>query len=301
MKTSIEKAEILREALPYIRRFSGATVVIKYGGSAMKDPELLEKTTGDIALLKYVGMKPVVVHGGGPAINEMLERVGVKSTFLKGLRVTDEATMEITEMVLSGKVNKRLVRELCLHGVDAVGITGEDGGLFTATPRKDAGGNSGAGDLGFVGDITSVNPRIIEVLLCENFIPVIAPVSMSMDGTTYNINADEAAVAAAGALKAEKLVYLSDVPGILRDPEDPESLITAVTRTEVEALVSEGTVSGGMVPKVNCALHAVDAGVGSVHILDGRIPHSLLLEVFTQEGVGTLISREAHKKREQIK
>lgn len=291
MKTSIEKAAILREALPYIRRFSGATVVIKYGGSAMKDPDLLEKTTGDIALLKYVGMQPVVVHGGGPAINEMLERVGVESTFLNGLRVTDEATMEITEMVLSGKMNKRLVRELCLHGVEAVGITGEDGGLFTASPRTHAGGDTG-NELGFVGEITSVNPRLVHVLLSEGFVPVIAPVSMGIDGTTYNINADDAAVAAAGALKAEKLVYLSDVPGILRDPEDPESLITSVSRQEVEALVSEGTVSGGMVPKVTCALHAVDAGVGSVHILDGRIPHSLLLEVFTQEGVGTLITKE---------
>ncbi|MFO7850392.1 MAG: acetylglutamate kinase [Spirochaetia bacterium] len=291
MKTSIEKAEILREALPYIRRFSGATVVIKYGGSAMKDPELLEKTTGDIALLKYVGMQPVVVHGGGPAINEMLKRVGVESTFRNGLRVTDEATMEITEMVLSGKMNKRLVRELCLHGVEAVGITGEDGGLFTADPKK-SGGRSGNEDLGLVGDIVSVNPRLVKVLLSEGFVPVIAPVSMGRDGTTYNINADDAAVAAAGALKAEKLVYLSDVPGILRNPEDPESLITTVSREEVEALVSDGTVSGGMVPKVTCALHAVDEGVGSVHILDGGISHSLLLEVFTQEGVGTLISNK---------
>lgn len=291
MKTVIEKAGILREALPFIRRFSGATIVIKYGGSAMKDPALLEKTSGDIALLKYVGLRPVVVHGGGPAINEMLERVGVESKFHNGLRITDEETMEITEMVLTGKVNKRLVRALSLHGVESVGITGEDGGLLTAVPK---GGDESHPDLGLVGEIQSVGTRLLRVLLSGEYVPVVAPVSVDSTGKVYNINADDAAVAVASALDAEKLVYLSDVPGILRDPEDLDSLITSVSESEARQLISDGTVSGGMVPKVECALRAVDGGVGSVHILDGRLSHSLLLEIFTEEGVGSLITKEKH-------
>lgn len=289
MKTVIEKAEILREALPYIRRFSGATIVIKYGGSAMKDPALLEMTSGDIALLKFVGLNPVVVHGGGPAINDMLERVGVESEFHNGLRITNEATMEITEMVLTGKVNKRLVRALSHHGVESAGLTGEDGGLLTAVPK---GGEGNGPDLGLVGEIRSVRTRLLQVLLAEEYVPVVAPVSVGTDGKVYNINADDAAVAIASALEAEKLVYLSDVPGILRDPEDIDSLLTSVSESEARELIGNGTVSGGMVPKLECAIRAVGGGVGSVHILDGRLSHSLLLEIFTEEGVGSLITKE---------
>ncbi len=288
MNTVTEKARILREALPYMRKFSGSTVVIKYGGSAMQDPELLEKTTGDIALLHYVGIKPVIVHGGGPAISEMLERLGIESRFHNGLRVTDEATMEVTEMVLSGKVNKRMVRELSLHGLDAVGISGEDGGLFSVQARG-TNSNSPSPELGYVGEIRSVNTKLLQVLIDAGCLPVLGPVSMAADGTTFNINADDAAVAVAAALKAEKLVYLSDVPGVLKDKDDPDSLIASLFTTEAEELIQTGTVSGGMIPKVECALQAVSAGVGSVHILDGRMPHALLLEVFTEEGVGTLI------------
>ncbi len=288
MDTLIEKAEILREALPYIRRFSGATIVIKYGGSAMKDPQLLEKTSGDIALLKYVGLKPVIVHGGGPAINEMLERLGVESKFYEGLRITDEASMEVTEMVLGAKVNKSLVRSLSGHGLEAVGLTGEDGRLFRAVPK----GEKSSQELGLVGEIEEVNPRLLDLLIAQGYVPVIAPVSASHDGTVYNINADDAAVAAAAALKAEKLVYLSDVPGILADPSKPESIIKSVTVEESYRLVDEGVVSGGMLPKLECARRAVEGGVSSVHILDGRLSHSLLLEIFTEEGVGTLIHKE---------
>ncbi len=290
MNTVTEKAGILREALPYIRKFSGSTVVIKYGGSAMQDPELLEKTAGDIALLHFVGIKPVIVHGGGPAINEMLERLGIESTFHDGLRVTDEATMEITEMVLSGKVNKRMVRELSLHGLEAVGITGEDGRLFSVLARG-TNSCSPSPQLGYVGEIRSVNARLLKVLIDEGYVPVVGPISMAEDGTSFNINADDAAVAVAAALAAEKLVYLSDVPGVLKDKDDPASLIAELSGTEAKELIQTGTVSGGMIPKVDCALRAVSAGVGSVHILDGRMPHSLLLEVFTEEGVGTLIHR----------
>lgn len=286
MKSSMEKARILREALPYIRRFSGSTVVIKYGGSAMSDPELLEKTTGDIALLKYVGLKPVVVHGGGPAISDMLKRLGVQTEFRDGLRVTDEATMETTEMVLAGKINKRLVRELNLHGVEAAGLTGVDGNLFSAEKK---GTQEGESDLGLVGRIRNVRPRLLQVLISEGYVPVIAPVSAGEDGTSYNINADDAAVAVAAALQAEKLVYLSDVPGVLKDPGDENSLVASLSRDEAVSMIEEGTISGGMVPKISCALEAVDGGVHSVHILDGRLSHSLLLEVFTPEGIGTVI------------
>lgn len=278
------RAHTLIEALPYIQKFHGKIMVIKYGGSAMIDEELRRMIMQDIALLKYVGILPVIVHGGGPAINQMLRRVGVESKFHQGLRITDESTLEITEMVLAGKVNKELVRQLHLQGVPAVGITGKDGNLFTARRQVNE-----SADLGLVGEITAVDPKLLYSLFENGFIPVIAPVSMNAEGTTFNINADDAAVAVASALKAEKLFFLTDVPGVLRNLDDPKSRISRMNADEAETLLDDGTISGGMVPKIRCAIQAVRGNTHTVHIIDGEISHSLLLEVFTSEGVGTLI------------
>jgi acetylglutamate kinase len=283
-KSFRERAHTLIEALPYIQRFSGKTVVIKYGGSAMTNADLRSRIIQDIALLKYVGIRPLLVHGGGPAINDLLQQVGVESRFENGLRVTDASTMEITEMVLAGKVNKELVRLLQLHGVGAVGLTGKDGGLLSAVKLESA-----HTDLGFVGRIESVHPRILEVLFNTDFVPVVAPVSADEHGTTLNINADDAAVAIAVALKAEKLLFLTDVPGILRSKDDPDSRISSLTSAAAYELIRNKTVAGGMVPKVRCAAEAADNGVSSTHIIDGNMPHALLLEILTSEGVGTLI------------
>lgn len=287
-KSFIERAHTLIEALPYIRQFSGKTVVIKYGGSAMTNADLRGRIIQDIALLKYVGIRPLLVHGGGPAINELLLQVGVESRFENGLRVTDASTMEITEMVLAGKVNKELVRLLQLHGVGAVGLTGKDGGLLTAVKMENE-----QTDLGYVGRIESVHTRILEVLFNSDFVPVVAPVSADQQGTTFNINADDAAVAIAAALKAEKLLFLTDVPGILRSVDDPDSRISSLTSAEAYELIRNATVAGGMVPKVRCAAQAADSGVSATHIIDGNMPHALLLEILTSEGVGTLIQPSA--------
>lgn len=287
-KSFKERAHTLIEALPYIRQFSGKTVVIKYGGSAMTNADLRGRIIQDIALLKYVGIRPLLVHGGGPAINELLLQVGVESRFENGLRVTDASTMEITEMVLAGKVNKELVRLLQLHGVGAVGLTGKDGGLLTAVKMENE-----QTDLGYVGRIESVHTRILEVLFNSDFVPVVAPVSADQQGTTFNINADDAAVAIAAALKAEKLLFLTDVPGILRSVEDPDSRISSLTSAEAYELIRTATVTGGMVPKVRCAAQAADSGVSATHIIDGNMPHALLLEILTSEGVGTLIQPSA--------
>ena len=289
-----ERAHTLIEALPYIRRFSGKTIVIKYGGSAMTNADLRDRIIQDIALLKYVGLRPLLVHGGGPAINELLSQVGVESRFENGLRVTDAATMELTEMVLAGKVNKELVRLLQLHGVGAVGLTGKDGRLLRAEKMK-----SEKADLGFVGRIESVDTRILEVLFESDFVPVVAPVSADAKGTTFNINADDAAVAIAAALKAEKLLFLTDVPGILRSVEDPSSRISSISSTEARELIRNQTVAGGMVPKVRCAAEAADSGVTATHIIDGNMPHALLLEILTSEGVGTLIEPDAKTNTEE--
>ncbi len=286
-KSFRERAHTLIEALPYIQHFSGKTMVIKYGGSAMSNPDLRRRIMQDIALLKYVGLRPLLVHGGGPAINELLTRVGAEARFENGLRITDASTMELTEMVLAGKVNKELVRLLQLHGVGAVGLSGKDGGLLTAAKLQ-----SEAADLGFVGRIESVNTRILEVLFENDFVPVVAPVSADANGTTFNINADDAAVAIAAALKAEKLLFLTDVPGILRSVDDPGSRISRVTSTEARELIGNKTVAGGMVPKVRCAAQAAENGVAATHIIDGNLPHALLLEILTSEGVGTLIEPE---------
>ncbi len=292
-ETIQSSAHTLIEALPYIRKFSGKTVVIKYGGSAMTDEGLRGRIIQDIALLKYVGLRPLLVHGGGPAINAMLQKVGVESRFENGLRITDSATMEITEMVLAGKVNKELVQLLQLHGVDAVGLSGKDGGLLNAVKR-----DSKNGDLGFVGSIKGVNTRILEVMFENGFVPVIAPVSADQNGTTYNINADDAAVAIASALKAEKLLFLTDVPGILRSVDDPKSRISRVNSSEAYELIRCGTVSGGMVPKVRSAARASEQGVSATHIIDGNMPHALLLELLTSKGVGTLIEAESEGNKE---
>lgn len=286
MKNYIEKAEVLIEALPYIQKFYGKTVVIKYGGSALINPEIKETLIKDIALMKLVGMKPVIVHGGGPDINAFLKKMDIKSEFINGLRVTDEETMQIVEMVLAGKLNKSIVTDIELQGVKSVGISGKDGGILKAEKiQKDS------VDYGCVGDVKEVDTSLIESLINNDFIPVIAPIGKDDKGVTYNINADYAAVAIAGALKAEKLVFLTDVEGVMRDIHDPSSIMSFIKADKVQGLIDDGTISGGMIPKVQCCMAGVEAGVENVHILDGRVEHCLLLEIFTQKGIGTMISK----------
>lgn len=286
MKNYIEKAEVLIEALPYIQKFYGKTVVIKYGGSALINPEIKETLIKDIALMKLVGMKPVIVHGGGPDINAFLKKMDIKSEFINGLRVTDEETMQIVEMVLAGKLNKSIVTDIELQGVKSVGISGKDGGILKAEKiQKDS------VDYGCVGDVKEVDTSLIESLINNDFIPVIAPIGKDDKGVTYNINADYAAVAIAGALKAEKLVFLTDVEGVMRDIHDPNSIMSFIKADNVQGLIDDGTISGGMIPKVQCCMAGVEAGVENVHILDGRVEHCLLLEIFTQKGIGTMISK----------
>lgn len=282
----LEKAEILVEALPYIKEFHGKRVVIKYGGAAMIDCQLKEKVMQDIVLMKYVGMHPIVVHGGGPEINTMLDRLEMKSEFVNGLRVTDQDTMEIVAMVLGGKVNKEIVAGINASGGKAVGISGQDGQLIMAGPTEDS------HKLGFVGQVQEVNPGVIETIIENGYIPVIAPIGMDDRGNSYNINADLVAAAIAVAMKADKLVLLTDVPGLLRDPRDPESLISVLKTSEVDNYLQQGVISGGMTPKVQCCVEAVTGGVGRTHIVDGRVPHSILLEVFTRQGVGTMVVDE---------
>lgn len=287
MDHAIEKAQVLIDALPYIRDFEGKTVVIKYGGAAMLDPALRKSTAEDIVLMKYVGMNPVVVHGGGPEINRMLERLDIPKRFNdSGLRITDDATIEVVEMCLSGTVNKDIVRLLNLHGGDAVGISGKDGNLLFATQVVPEDGS----DIGHVGRITNVHARVVDTLTKAGFIPVICPVATDGQGGTWNINADTAAGEIAAALKAEKLVFLTDTPGLLRDVKDPDSLIHQVRSADVDGLRRDGVIAGGMIPKVEACLRALDYGVRKTHIIDGRVSHSLLLEIFTKEGSGTLVS-----------
>jgi acetylglutamate kinase len=270
----------LLEALPYIREFHGKTVVIKYGGAAMTDPELKEEFARDVVLLKYVGMNPVVVHGGGPDITKYMERLGMEVRFVEGLRVSDEATVEVAKMVLVGKQNKDIVLRINRHGQPAVGLCGDDGRLFTVRKQLAAGET----DIGFVGDIENVD---VDVLLhiAQDYIPVVASVGADTEGNSYNVNADTAAAAVAEALGAFKLVFLTDVEGWRADPADPGTRISEATAEEVRARLGE--VSGGMRPKLEAAVHALESGVGAAHILDGRQPHSLLLELFTHEGIGT--------------
>jgi acetylglutamate kinase len=270
----------LLEALPYIRDFHGRTVVIKYGGAAMTEPELREEFARDVVLLKYVGMNPVVVHGGGPDITSYMERLGMEVRFVEGLRVSDEATVEVAKMVLVGKQNKDIVLRINRHGQPAVGLCGDDGRLFTVKKRLAAGET----DIGFVGEIESID---VDVLLhiAEDYIPVVASVGADVEGNSYNVNADAAAAAVAEALSAFKLVFLTDVEGWRAEPDDPSSRISEATAQEVRARLPD--VTGGMRPKLEAAVHALEGGVGTAHIVDGREPHSLLLELFTDEGIGT--------------
>ncbi len=287
MEEIIEKAQILTEALPYIKEFSGITVVIKYGGSALVNENIKKTLIKDIALMKYVGFKPVVVHGEGKDINQMLEKLDIKSEFRNGLRVTDEKTMEVVQMVLAGKLNKNLATELCSQGIKAVGICGKDADFLKVKKLS-----SDGDDLGLVGEITNVDTSLINTLIDNDFVPVISPIGVGDDGKSYNINADYAAVAVAGALHAQKLVFITDVPGVLADINDPSSVISVINVNKVKDMIKSGIISGGMIPKVDCCIAGVDAGVDNVHILDGRIEHCLILEIFTRKGIGTLIESE---------
>ena len=284
MKSALEKAEILVEALPYIKQFYGRRVVIKYGGAAMTDDCLKQKVMQDIVLMKYVGMHPIVVHGGGPEINAMLKRLDIKSSFVNGLRVTDADAMEVVEMVLGGKVNKQIVSGINASGGKAIGMSGKDGGLIEA----DFADASGA--MGFVGEVRNVKPEIIETVINNGYIPVIAPIGVDAQQRSYNINADLVAAALAVAMKADKLVLLTDVPGLLMDAQDPDSLISVLKVGEVPDYIDRAVIAGGMIPKVQCCVEAVQGGVGRTHIIDGRVPHSILLEIFTNKGVGTMVT-----------
>ncbi len=280
--TIAQRAQILTEALPYIRKYTGKIVVVKYGGNAMINPELKEHVMGDLVLLALVGVKVVLVHGGGPEITELLQRVGKKSVFVDGLRVTDKETADIVQMVLAGKVNKNLVNLLQMRGGKAMGISGMDGRLIEAKIKDEK--------LGFVGEITSVNPEPILDLLEKGYIPVVSTVGCDEHGNTYNINADTAASRIAGALKAQSMITLTDVTGLLGDKDDPSSLIKAVTLRDAERLFAEGVISGGMIPKAECCIDAVKRGVERVFIIDGRVPHAILVEMLTDEGTGTMFT-----------
>jgi len=291
MKEFIRKADILLESLPYIREFAGRTIVIKYGGSAMVSEDLRSNFARDIILLRYVGIKPVVVHGGGPQIGKTLEKMGKKSSFIRGHRVTDDETMDIVEMVLGGKVNKEIVALIQKHGGKAVGLTGKDGGLFFAEKLLIQEAQVGDGppeiiDPGKVGRITSVHPEVIHRLDEGNFIPIIAPVGVDAEGNTYNINADSVAGAIATALKAKKLLLMTDVPGIT---DEKGELVSSLGKETLNRMVASGVVHGGMIPKVDAAINSLDGGVSKVHIVDGRVNHAVLLEIFTQTGIGTEI------------
>jgi acetylglutamate kinase len=282
----IDKAAILAEALPYIRSFNNKTIVVKYGGNAMTDDKLKEDFAKDIVLLKLVGLNPVVVHGGGPQINELLERVGKEGQFIQGMRVTDSETMDVVEMVLGGLVNKEIVSLLNKHGGKAVGITGKDGHFIRASKLFLKSESDENIDIGQVGDIEHIDPSLVALLDSHDFIPVIAPIGVGKDGEAYNINADVVAGKLAETLKAEKLVLMTNTPGVL---DKQGNLLTGLTAAKVDELFADGTISGGMLPKISSALDAAKSGVNSVHIIDGRVPHALLLEILTDEGVGTMI------------
>ena len=295
MNQYLSKAEVLIEALPYIQRFNRKIIVIKYGGSAMMNDELKKNVIADAVLLKLVGFKPIIVHGGGKEISRWVNKVGMEARFVNGLRVTDAPTMEIAEMVLN-KVNKSLVQMVQELGVKAVGISGKDGGLLKVKKKY-----SNGEDIGFVGEITEVTPKILYDLLEKDFLPIVCPIGMDEDYNTYNINADDAACEIAKAVNAEKLAFLTDIEGVYKDPEDSDTLISELTCEEAHALIEEGFIGGGMLPKLNNCIEAIENGVSRVHILDGRIPHCLLLEIFTNKGIGTAIlgSEESRYYHEQ--
>ena len=282
----LSKAEVLIEALPYIQRFNRKVIVVKYGGSAMVDEDLKRRVIQDVTLLKLVGFKPIIVHGGGKEISRMVERVGMEPKFVNGLRVTDADTMEIAEMVL-GKVNKSLVQLVESLGVRAIGISGKDGALLKVDKKFSKGE-----DIGFVGDVKQVNAQILWDLLEKDFIPIVCPIGLDDEYNTYNINADDAACAIAQAMEAEKLAFLTDIEGVYKDPKDPETLISELTVSEAQGLMADGYIGGGMLPKLQNCIDAINSGVSRVHILDGRIPHCLLLEIFTNKGIGTAILKD---------
>jgi acetylglutamate kinase len=288
--TAADKAHILSEALPYIQRFYDRTIVIKYGGNAMTERHLMEAFAKDVVLLKLVGMNPVVVHGAGPQIGELLKRIGKQSEFIQGMRVTDEETLDVVEMVLGGLVNQDIVTLINKHGGKAVGLTGKDGNFIHAkkmlVPSKDE--SHKLLDIGQVGEITGIDPEIIQVLDERDFIPVVAPLGTDAEGNAYNINADVAAGKIAGVLQAEKVIFMTNTPGVL---DKDKNLLTGLTPREINDLIADDTINGGMIPKVGYAVDAVNSGVKSAHIIDGRVEHALLLEVLTPEGVGTLIKR----------
>ena len=285
MSTHAQQAQTLVEALPYIQKFTGKTIVVKYGGNAMISDELRQAVMKDIILLHLVGIRVVVVHGGGPEINDMLKKIGHQSHFVDGLRYTDETTMDVVQSVLCGKVNKNLVAQLNRLGGNAIGLCGMDGQLFQAVQMDEK--------YGLVGEITAVNPEPVETALLNGYIPVVSTVAQGMDSdTAYNINADTAAALLAVTLKAEKLILLTDIRGLLRDPKDDETLIHVVHTYEVSQLIEEGVISGGMIPKMECCVDAILGGVDRVHILDGRIPHSILIELLSDKGIGTMMIHE---------
>lgn len=290
MKHILEKAEVLIEALPYIQRFNRKIIVVKYGGSAMLDENLKRQVIEDVTLLKLVGFKPIIVHGGGKDISKWVEKSGMEPEFINGLRKTDAATMEIAEMVLN-RVNKSLVQKVQVLGVNAVGISGKDGGLLKVE-KKYADGK----DIGYVGEITEVNPKVLYDLLEKDFLPIVCPIGMDDKFDTYNINADDAACAIARAMKAEKLAFLTDIEGVYKDPSDKNSLISELPIADARKLIAGGNIGGGMLPKLNNCIDAMENGVSRVHILDGRIPHCLLLEIFTNKGIGTAILGEKEER-----
>ena len=293
MEDFISKAEVLMETLPYFRRFYGKTFVIKYGGHAMVDEELKENFAQDIVLLKYVGINPVIVHGGGPQIDQMLDKLGITSRYVRGMRVTDQETLDIVEMVLVGKVNKGIVNLINQHGRMAVGLSGKDGGLILARKMNVTVSDNGKPpeiiDIGMVGEIVGINPLIIDSLDDNKFIPVIAPVGVGLEGETYNINADLVAGEVAEALHAEKLILMTDVEGVKDRKGD---LLGTLTEKQARKMIQDGVVGAGMIPKVECCIEALKGGVGKTHIIDGRVKHAVLLEIFTKEGVGTEVVRK---------
>ena len=281
--TNQERAEVLTAALPYIKKYNGKTVVVKYGGNAMVDPKLKEQVMEDIVLLWLIGVKVVLIHGGGPEISQTMERLGKQAVFVDGLRVTDQETVDIVQMVLAGKVNKTLVNLLQIKGGHAVGLSGIDGGIIEARMKDER--------LGYVGEITKIRTNPIVDLLEKNYIPVISTVASDRQGNTFNINGDTAAAHIAGALGAERMIMMTDIAGILRDREDPSTLIPFITVTEAKKLYEDGIISGGMIPKVDCCIEALEHGVNNVVIMDGRIPHSILMELLTDEGAGTMVMK----------
>lgn len=286
MQYTEEQAAILVEALPYIRQYYGKTILIKYGGAAMVDESLKQGVCADIVLMHFVGMRPVLVHGGGPEVSDVMRRLGKEPSFINGLRVTDAETMEVVEMVLAGKTNKGIVSSINQHGGKAVGLSGKDANLLIAEKV------TGEHDLGFVGDVAKINPEILETLAAGGFIPVISSVAMGQDGASFNVNADVVAGKLASRLGAEKLILMTDVPGILRDVNDAGSLVSRLTVEQAQELAASGVVSKGMIPKLDCCIGAVQEGVRRAHIIDGRRPNSLLMEIFTDTGIGTMISND---------